>query len=109
MKRRTYHKLRADRQIEHHHVYVVLLDSAVRKLRSVRAANPNADETKQCVYVGMTGLDPAQRFTNHKQGIKASSVVTRYGVRLMPELYAQLNPMPFAGAVQMEADLADDL
>jgi hypothetical protein len=36
-------------------------------------------------------------------------VVKRYGIRLLPELYAHLNPMPFEAAVQMEQDLADDL
>jgi len=33
----------------------------------------------------------------------------RYGVRLMPELYAHLNPMPFEAATEMEKDLAGDL
>jgi hypothetical protein len=36
-------------------------------------------------------------------------VVKRYGLRLLPELYAHLNPMPFDAAVQMEMDLAEDL
>jgi hypothetical protein len=31
------------------------------------------------------------------------------GVRLLPELYTHLNPMPFAAAAQMEKDLAEDL
>ena len=50
----------------------------------------------------MTGLTPDERFANHKQGIKAASVVKRFGRRLMPELYAHLNPMPFEAAAQME-------
>jgi hypothetical protein len=29
--------------------------------------------------------------------------------RLLPELYAHLNPMPYAAASQMEKDLADDV
>ena len=29
-------------------------------------------------------------------------------MRLMPELYEHLNPMPFEAAVQMEAELAED-
>jgi hypothetical protein len=57
----------------------------------------------------MTGLDPEKRFDNHKQGIKSASLVRRYGIRLLPELYAHLNPMPYAAAAQMEKDLADDL
>jgi hypothetical protein len=35
--------------------------------------------------------------------------IRTYGVRLMPELYEHLNPMPFEAAVQMEVELAEDL
>lgn len=110
MQRRTLRKLRAERPPEHHHhVYVVLLDPAAGKNRSVRAANPGRDPRKPCVYVGMTGLTPEERFANHKAGIKDAVLVRRYGIRLMPELYEHLNPMPFAAAAQMEQDLAEDL
>lgn len=57
----------------------------------------------------MTGLDPEERFRNHRAGIKAASVVRRFGQRLLPELYAHLNPMPFEAAAAMERDLAEDL
>ena len=110
MKRRTFRQLRAKVQaLEHHNVYVVLLDPAVGKIRAVRAANPKRDRKKPCVYVGMTGLAPAERFANHKAGTKAASVVTRYGSRLLPELFEHLNPMPYEAAAQMEIDLAEDL
>ena len=110
MKRRTLKRLRPGRQPEHHHnVYVVLLDPGVARLRKVRAANPDRDPNKPCVYVGMSGLTPEERFANHKSGDKASSVVKRYGIRLLPELYAHLNPMPFDAAAEMEQDLAEDL
>jgi hypothetical protein len=110
MKRRTFKQLRPKRQAEqHHHVYVVLLDAAAGRLRKVRAENPNRDAKKPCVYVGMTGLVPEERFANHKAGIKAAAVVKRYGLRLLPELFEHLNPMPFEAAVQMEMDLAEDL
>jgi hypothetical protein len=110
MKRRTYKQLRPGHQPAHHHyVYVVLLDPAVARTRKVRAANPKRDPKKPCVYVGMTGLAPTERFGNHKAGIKAASVVKRYGLRLLPELYEHLNPMPYDAAVQMEVDLAEDL
>jgi hypothetical protein len=57
----------------------------------------------------MTGLTPEQRFQNHKGGIKAAGVVRRFGVRLVPKLYAHLNPMSYADAVAMEIRLAEKL
>jgi predicted GIY-YIG superfamily endonuclease len=80
----------------HHHVYVVYL------------RDPKGDG-KPGYYVGMTGLTPEQRFENHKNGVKAASVVRKCGERLMPKLYAHLNPMPWARAVEMEVWLADSL
>jgi len=110
MKRRTLNQLRARRKPEqHHHVYVVLLEPAVGNFRKVRTENPERNPEKPCVYVGMTGLTPEERFANHKAGIKDASLVKNYGVRLLPELYAHLNPMPFTAAAQMEMDLAEDL
>jgi hypothetical protein len=80
----------------HHHVYVVYL------------RNPRGDG-KAAYYVGMTGLTPERRFDNHKLGIKAARIVRRFGERLVPRLYAHLNPMPYAKAQRMEAVLADSL
>ncbi len=70
--------------------------------------NPRGDG-KAGYYVGMTGLTPAQRLQNHKDGIKAARVVTRHGERLVPKLYAHLNPMSFRRAQEMEVMLADSL
>jgi D-serine deaminase-like pyridoxal phosphate-dependent protein len=110
IKRRTFRKLRAAAGADdHHHVYVVLLDEAVRAQRGVRAANPHADRLKPCVYVGLTGLEPEQRLANHKAGLKSAAVVRRFGIQLLPELFAHLNPMPYAAAAAMEVDLAEDL
>jgi predicted GIY-YIG superfamily endonuclease len=81
---------------DHHHVYVVFL------------RNPKGDG-KAGYYVGMTGLSPERRFQNHKQGVKSARIVKRCGERLVPRLYAHLNPMPYAKAVAMEVALADSL
>ena len=70
--------------------------------------NPKGDG-KAGYYVGMTGLSPAERFQNHKNGRKAASIVRRCGERLVPRLYEHLNPMPYAKAVEMEVALADSL
>ena len=110
MKRRTLKHLRPKPQPRHHHnVYVVLLDPAVGKTRKARATKRNSDPMKPCVYVGMTGLTPEERFENHKAGVKDAWVVKRYGIRLLPEHFVHLNPMPFEAALKMEEDLAEDL
>jgi hypothetical protein len=96
-------------QAFHHNVYVIRLDDAVAKHSSILRLNPNRDPLKPCVYVGMTGLPVDHRFENHKNGYKSAWVVRKYGVRLMPELYKHLNPMPFEAAIQMELELAEDL
>src|SRR5512135_3142000 len=94
MRRRTYRQIRATSDTSlHHYVYVVELDPAVAKIRSVLKDNPDRDPAKACVYVGMSGLKPEERFANHKAGHKASRIVKRCGERLVPRLYAHLNPM----------------
>jgi predicted GIY-YIG superfamily endonuclease len=92
-----------------HHVYVVELDRAVLRDARFRARNPNYVDGMPCVYVGMTGLAVEERFANHKAGYKSNRYVRRYGLRLLPELYACFNPMPYEAARQMEMDLADEL
>ena len=90
----------------HHHVYVVELDPAVLNLARFRKANPERDMLKPCVYVGMTGLTPEERFAKHKAGVRANAYVQRFGLRLLPKLYAYANPMPYEAAREMEVELA---
>src|SRR5205809_7610193 len=80
----------------HHSVYVVYL------------RNPKGDG-RAGYYVGMTGLAPEDRFDNHKKGIKAARVVRKFGERLVPRLYAHLNPMSYSKATVMEGLLAESL
>ena len=89
-----------------HNVYVVELSPEVLEEARFRRANPGYDATKPCVYVGMSGLTPEERFKKHKQGIKSNRFVERYGVRLLPKLYAYANPMPYEAARDMEVELA---
>jgi len=89
-------KKRSSKGSDHHCVYVVYL------------RNPKGDG-KAGYYVGMTGLSPEQRLQNHKNGVKAASVVKRFGEHLVPKLYAHLNPMPYDRAKDMEVFLADSL
>lgn len=78
----------------HHVVYVVELKLA---------------DGSFALYVGMTGLTPEQRFKNHKDGIRASHIVRRFGVRLAPEFYEHIKPMTWAEAVKKEKSFAEEL
>jgi hypothetical protein len=77
-----------------HSVYVVLLKDSRRVGR-------------WGLYVGETSRDPDLRFDQHKSGYKASGPVRRFGVRLLPELVAHLNPLRRWEAIELESALAD--
>jgi hypothetical protein len=90
----------------HHNVYVVELSRDVLNEPRFRKANPDYDPGKPCVYVGMTGLSPDDRFDKHKAGIKSNKYVRLYGLRLLTALFEIYNPMPYEGAREMEVELA---
>jgi len=85
---------------------VIELDPAIFNVARFRNANPDRDLLKPAVYVGMTGLTPEERFAKHKAGIRANRYVQRFGLRLLPKLYAYANPMPYQAARDMEVELA---
>lgn len=87
-------------------MYVVLLSSDVLREGRFLRANPHYLGARPCVYVGMTGLSPDERFDKHKAGLKANRYVQQYGLRLLPELYEVFNPMPYRAAQEMEVELA---
>ena len=91
---------------ERHYVYVIELDRDVLYEPKFKKSNPDYVLGKPCVYVGMTGLDPDTRFDQHKAGIKANKFAMKYGLKLVPEIYENLNPMPYGDAQYMEVDLA---
>ena len=90
----------------HYHVYVIELSNEVLFEPRFRRANPDYVSGKPCVYVGMTGLSPDVRFDKHKAGIQSNKFAKDYGLRLLPDLYAVYNPMPYRGARDMEVELA---
>jgi predicted GIY-YIG superfamily endonuclease len=85
---------------------VIGLHKLVLKERKFAAANPQYNPAKPCVYVGMTGLTPRQRFLNHRLGIKGCKFVRNYGLYLRPGLYEHYNPMTYDEACAMERELA---
>jgi hypothetical protein len=92
---------------KHHNVYVIELDPSVWEGSArFRRANPQRLPHRECLYVGMTGLTPAQRFANHLAGVRSSRLVHRYAKHLRPDLYEGLNPMTYREAARMELVLA---
>ncbi|KPJ59235.1 MAG: hypothetical protein AMJ46_12095 [Latescibacteria bacterium DG_63] len=89
-----------------HNIYVIELDKKVLKERKFLEANPGYKPEKACLYVGMTGLSPDERFRSHKEGHKANKYVKKYGLWLRRRMYRKYNPMTYDEAQRMEAWLA---
>jgi|SRR5215213_2995154 len=87
-------------------VYVIGLARDVLNERRFVEANPQFNLRKPCVYVGMTGLTPSERFLRHRSGIQACRFVRLYGECLKPRLYRRFNPMTYVEAQAMERELA---
>ncbi|HUP01963.1 MAG TPA: hypothetical protein VM737_10640 [Gemmatimonadota bacterium] len=76
------------------HVYVVLL---------------HRPDGRIGFYVGQSALTPEERFAQHKAGVRSSRHVRKYGVHLMPELYARYNPLTREEAATLERAIAERL
>jgi hypothetical protein len=61
------------------------------------------------VYVGMTHYHPAQRFDQHKAGIRASGSVLRRGLELLAGPTLHLRYIARTEATRIEGELADAL
>ncbi len=100
-----------------YNVYVIELDKEFSETKKAKEANPFRNPDKPYVYVGYTSKTPKERFKQHmsgmpgKKGIKLSStVVYKYGIRLIPRLYAEYNPISSRKeAMKMEILLAESL
>ncbi|HUY83714.1 MAG TPA: hypothetical protein VMU86_03995 [Steroidobacteraceae bacterium] len=79
------------------HVYLVLLDYSDRR------AEPFG------LYVGMTGYRPAQRFDQHKAGIRAAGSVLKRGLELLAGPTMHLQYIARGDAVRIEAGFAEAL
>ncbi len=103
--------------MKRYNVYVIELRKSVfSENKKFREANPQFKGVLECLYVGMTSLDPKARFLKHRTGAKskkghniASKIVQKYGMYLRPSLYEGLNPMTKSDASKMEEQLANEL
>jgi hypothetical protein len=90
-------------------VYVVLLDEYVGTLPQMRRRNPDRDQSKPFVYIGLTSLRVDRRFDFRRATPEHEWRLHKFGVRLMPEFYDSLHPMTCERALQTAKKLADDL
>ena len=89
-----------------HSVYVVELSDDVLKHKRFCKENPDRDDGKACLYVGMTSRTPEERLQQHLSGYKACSYVKRYGKCLCRRLYEKFNPLTRNDAAKLERRLA---
>ena len=89
----------------HHHVYAVELDGSVWKHRAFRDRNPGG-AAGGCLYVGVTGLSPEERFARHRAGAQSGRFVRSHGVRLRLDLVEGYANLPYRIAARMEPRLA---
>lgn len=90
-------------------IYVIRLESEVRKAKRFRVANPSAREDAECLYVGMTICSAEERFDQHKRGYKACAFVRKYGKELASELFPGSELLPLEDAKKLEVDHAEYL
>jgi hypothetical protein len=58
------------------------------------------------VYVGMSRYSPAQRFDQHKSGIRAAGSVLKRGIEVLTGPVLHLQHIKRADAVRIEAGMA---
>jgi predicted GIY-YIG superfamily endonuclease len=77
-----------------HNIYLISLDFSDRR------------GCQQGIYVGMTTYDPAQRFDQHRAGIRAAGSVLKRGRELLSGPVLHLQRIGRADAVRIEQELA---
>jgi hypothetical protein len=78
-------------------VYLILLDCS------------DSRDEPHGVYVGMTRYTPAERYDQHKAGIRAAGSVLRRGLEVLTGPTLHLQYIGRADATRIEAELADAL
>jgi predicted GIY-YIG superfamily endonuclease len=89
----------------HHSVYAIELDRGVWKKRAFRERNPGG-AASGCLYIGVTGLTPEERFERHRSGRQTGRFVRTHGVRLRLDLVEGFSRLPYRIAACMEPRLA---
>lgn len=89
----------------HHSVYAIELDRAAWKNRAFRERNPGG-ASGGCLYIGVTGLTPEERFERHRVGTQSGRFVRAHGLRLRLDLVEGFSRLPYRIAACMDPKLA---
>jgi len=90
-------------------VYVIELDASVTREPAFITKNPKYVPGRSCYYVGMTSLNPEDRFLEHVLGTKnVSQICHQYGRKLRMDLVPKREPTRRIWAMRYEKRLADD-
>lgn len=100
-------RLRLDSDEPRYRIYPVLLESGLAEKKRFIEANPNYQIRKRRYYVGVIGKTPDERLGQHKNGHKACSYVTNYGIRLELEKFESIPLLNHADAVAIEVSHAN--
>jgi hypothetical protein len=79
------------------HIYLILLDYAERR------------DGPHGIYVGMSHYSPAQRFDQHKAGIRAAGSVLKRGLEVLTGPVLHLQDIARPVAARIETELAEAL
>ncbi len=88
--------------------YVVKLKGTVLQSRKFLQQNPDHLGEKDCLYVGLSSLEPEARFEQHLEGVHSSAIVKKYGKRLLPSKCKKIRVTDHV-ALQRERELAAEL
>lgn len=100
--------LKASREISgQNYLYVILLSRLSRKLSWGFHAFGRHD--MPCVYVGQSWYPPEERFLQHLVGVHSSYSVRRFGLCLLPNIFAPYQSLSRDVALMAETALADAL
>ena len=77
-------------------------------LRRAHRTGPGSD-VEACVYVGMSRYSPAQRFDQHKAGIRAAGSVPKRGIEVLTGPTHHLQHIKLSCAARIESPLAGAL
>lgn len=103
-------KQRYCRERDRYNLYVIKLNSSVLNEYKFLVRNNESDRTKPCLYIGITGKSPEERYQNHIDGHRAANYVRKYHDAesgLLKDFFDCLNPMPRETAVKMEKEFAE--